>query len=223
MQSKSLSDQLPIHFNTLDSSTTQGYAVSHSNHSVCYAEHSWHSMFELENFNSSFILIKESNRILKQFQNGISAFDRNCFKTMCAIKGNEAQPHTYTHIHSLTHTYLNSIARLNDWCSRHFVLYVLLISFGSIECFANLVCKAAPQFIPRQRYKQQSCLCASLFNLIGSMRFDCSRHKSKSFKCSTWFYFHEESERERDVRFLNDEKAIHKISYRIENFLQVNG
>lgn len=85
----------------------------------------------------------------------------------------------------------------------------------------HLVCKTAPQFIPRQRYKQQSCLCALLFNLIGSMWFDCSRHKSKSFKCSTWFHFHEE--RERHVRFSNCEKVIHKISYRTGNFLQVNG
>lgn len=65
----------------------------------------WHSMFELENFNSSFILIKESNRILKQFQNGISAFDQNCFKTMCTIKGNESQPHTHTHTHYYSHIF----------------------------------------------------------------------------------------------------------------------
>lgn len=139
---------------------------------------------EAKNFNSSFILIKESNRILKQFQIGIEVHSiESCSKTMWnngkRVSTAYALKHTHAHNRTLKYGWMIDV--------RGVFFVPLSLSLATKSNALNFVsAKGAPQFIPRQRYKVA--FVCYMFNLIGSMRFDCSRHKSKSCNC-TWFQF----------------------------------
>lgn len=149
-----------------------------------------------------------NGRILKPISKSKrSAFDEIALR-QCAIQRESQFNHISTGVSGSVHTHISiQFAWLNDWCSYR-------VKFVSSPCALSnawkLVCKAAPQFTQRQRYK--AALHFVTFNWLDAVWL----HKT-SWKVFPWTYY--------VIQFVQSCLKIENLwnLNHSRNFRQVNG